>query len=994
MTYRFILYLTLFVVLIISPLTAQDSIFINEILASNTFSHLDPVSKNFIDCIELYNNSDFEVDLNGMYLTDKLDNPRKWQFTHPTILPAKGYLVIYATGNENGRTANFKLSKSGESLGLYSNSGKLIDSVTFPKQVTDHSYGRYPDGDASFYYFAEPSIGSTNKSDTTRQHTQLNPPWFSGGFGLWNQISSLSMLAQENETIHYTLDGSIPTSASEIYTEPIPVYKTTVVSARTFRPGYLPSKTTVTTCSNIDLTFDLPVISIATNPEYLFSDSIGITTGITVNDSIGADPPFDPDANFWRDWERPIHFTYFTEDGLLGFGCNAGIQVFGGAFGRQIPQKAFTIFFRDSYGESEISYPLFKSKDIENFSRFIIRASSNDYNRTFLRDAMMTTLVVDRMDIDYQAYQPALGFINGDFWGIYNIREKMNDYYPQSNYGVDKDNLDLLELNGEVAAGRADHYQNMIDYIRNNDISKNEIYNYIKTQMDVNEYNNYMIAQIYFRNHDWPMNNIKYWREQSSNGRWRWLLYDLDWGFGGESREGGAQYKTNTIEWLLEQEETNFLFKNLLKNQTFKNEFIQRFCSHLNTTFAEHRVLHIIDSLSFNLSQYMPMHIERWHVPPSMSKWDGELDTLRVFAEHRPEYIRNHLIETFDLKGMIPVEIHAHPPNSGNIKINSVQLIDNGYWGKMAKELTVTVVAKANPGYIFTGWDGTLVDYSDSLTFVLQDTTVLFAHFTSAQIPHVVINEIHYNPSKSLQGSDEDYEFIELYNAGNANADLSRYYFDRGLTCEFPNNTQLAAGKYIIVANNKRTYQNPNNTVFEFQAGKLANEGEAIVLCDSSGIVVDSVNYSDELPWPVTPDGDGPSLMLIDPFKLNSIANNWKASTQMGGTPGYDNSTTLISSNNTDPKQFQLYQNYPNPFNHETQICFDLAKASHVELIIFNSLGQQVITLAHCKYNAGSINLSWNGHDKYNNTLPSGLYFYKMITNTGFKNLKKMILLK
>jgi hypothetical protein len=882
----------LILILLVSMSSLQadefENIVINEFMASNTRTNLAPETRDFEDWIELYNYGDYPVHIGGCYLTDDIDKPFKWSIPEWIVIEPNQFVVFWADEQNFEMHTNFKLDAQGEEIALFHPDGRAIDWVTFDEQAPDISFGRYPDGGPDWYYIQNPTPGAANDSTRVANLIRVSEPIFSLPGGLYSQSQSVIISASSDSTVRYTTDGSIPIQNSQIYSTAIDVNATTVIRARTFAQDTLPSLV-ITNTYIINRTSTLPVISIATDPNYLYDEDEGIAAGTCFSAPPGTEPPFDMTANYWQNWERPVSFEYYEPDGKLGFKLDAGIRVFGGAFGRQICQKAFSIYARDKYGSSRINHRLFPSKSIDQFKRFIIRASSNDYNRTFFRDAMMNTLVMGRMDVDYQGYQPVIAFINRQFQGIYNIREKMNEYYPESNYGIDANNVDLLENIDEVNAGDNADYKTLVTFAWSHDLTVPANYDYVKSQIDIDEFMNYFIAELYFRNHDWLHRNTKYWRRQNPEGKWRWMLFDLDWGFGGEINEGPEQYTTNSLQWAFDTSGA-VLLERFLQNQDFKNEFVQRFASHLNITFNPDRVTQIIDKLKAGIEPEMPAHIAKWGWPRDMDEWDNEIEVLKEFAMFRPDFVREHLNMTLHLDGWVPLAVHIVNPELGTVKINSVDVPYTGFEGPYYRDIPIRLEAHPYPGGRFVGWEGLSHTSSDSISVWLSDFGEITAIFESSETPAVVINEIHYNPSGNLQGDDDNYEFIELLNQGSFEADISGFTFTKGIDFKFPAATTITPGEYIVIARNKMTYQGNGYQVFQFTDGALANEGEAISLYNDQAVLIDSVEFGDTAPWPALPDGNGPSLELIDPNRDNSLAGSWAASSQTGGTPGLPNS--------------------------------------------------------------------------------------------------------
>ncbi|NLZ93301.1 MAG: hypothetical protein GX922_04690, partial [Firmicutes bacterium] len=321
---------------------------------------------------------------------------------------------------------------------------------------------------------------------------------------------------------------------------------------------------------------------------------------------------------------------------------DAGIRI-GGQYSRAMPQKAFNIFARNQYGYNVMEYPFFPDKDLTTFKAITLRQSGQDGSMSRIRDCLMTSLL-NETTLDYQAYRPAVVYLNGEYWGHYNIRERINEYFLAYNHGINPHQIDLLQGNTTVRAGDAKHYVAMREFIATNDMSKTENYAYIQTQMDIQNFMDYWIAQIYFANTDSA--NIRFWRERSEHGKWRWIVYDTDWGFFNVDHNTLA-YVTNPAGTGVGRHLSTVLLVNLLKNQEFKAEFINRLAYHLNNTFAKDRVINRINELAAAIESEMPDHLKRWG--GSMSAWHSQVQKLRDFAEKRPAIVVKHIQQKFNL---------------------------------------------------------------------------------------------------------------------------------------------------------------------------------------------------------------------------------------------------------------------------------------------------------------------------------------------------------
>ncbi|MBN1559683.1 lamin tail domain-containing protein, partial [candidate division KSB1 bacterium] len=316
---------------------ANDTIVINEILASSHSLTLDPDYNQFVDWIEIYNSGTTAVDLQGSYLTDNHNQPKKWLVSREAIVPAKGYLLFWADGMDTGRHTNFKLSNAGEFVGLYAEGGAVIDSLSFGKQESDISYGRRIDNPTIMLFYEQPTPGGANSTaglPTSQQSgsVEVNTP---SGF----YANSIRVTMSAPGAIRYTTDGSTPTRTSREYASPLNFTSTTVLKARSFATNLLPGPTTTRTFF-IDENVTLPTFSLTTDPDFLWDDDDGIYVDENVNER--------------KLWERPAVIEFFEMDGQLAFADEAAIRLFGRS-AIYYPQKSLSVFL-----SNRLRYPLFK----------------------------------------------------------------------------------------------------------------------------------------------------------------------------------------------------------------------------------------------------------------------------------------------------------------------------------------------------------------------------------------------------------------------------------------------------------------------------------------------------------------------------------------------------------------------------------------------------------------------------------------------------------
>jgi hypothetical protein len=972
----------MFLALFLPTLVYTQGIVINEVMASNQKTIFDE-DETASDWIELYNNGSTSIDISGYGLSDDPMDLLKWRFDSTIIQPG-GYLLIFASDKDrHGATmhTNFKISASGESVLLSDSNGTIIDQADIPVSGTDISYGRTGDGMLP-WIFQLPTPGSQNtgkKIDGVADSVSVSLP---GGF--YSSQISITLSAGDSR-IFYTLDGSIPDSTDTEYTDSISIQKTTVLKAKSIKENYLPSRF-ITNTYFINESTDLPVISLSADPFDLFDPTYGMYEngpGWT-----SADPHYG--ANYWKDWERAAHIEFFEDNKSPGFSEECGIAIYG-AWSRAHPQKSFSVKFKEAYGASKIEYPLFPGFYVNTFKSFILRNSGNDFYYTHMRDAMMQMLVKD-LDIDYLEYRPATTFINGEYWGIYNIREKINEHYVANRYGVDPDSIDLLEDNMGVIHGDSLHYRQLINYISTNDMSTAAAYDYVNSMVDLDECILYFAAQAYYDNRDWPSNNIKYWRERSATGKWRWILFDLDFGFSLYSHgpwedhiafmfaTNGPSYPNPPWSTLLQRK--------LVQNPTIRNQFINQIADLLNTNFKSTRVVNTINTLANHIASEISKHRTRWGI-------GGEnLNKMTTFANDRPAYLRDHVRGYFSCGADGWITINA--TEGGSVKLNSLILksAEMPFTGTYFQGNAIHLKAIPAPGYKFDGWSGIATSQNDTLSLFIGRTSSITAAFSvdSGDTKGIVINEINYNSSDLFNAGD----WIELYNRSSQSIDIGGWVIsdsDPAHAFSFPTGTILGADQYLVLIEDSSlftaSFPAVKNIIGKMDFG-LSGGGELIKLMDEESQVIDSLVYDDQAPWPIEADGSGATLELADPVSDNTLGESWKASAGHG-TPGGKNSVTTSGveiKKAAIPEKFALSQNYPNPFNPATTISYSLPKSGYVTLRIYDLLGRVIAELVNEMKPAGNYHAIWNA-----SAITSGIYFYRLTSGT-FAETKKLVLMK
>lgn len=623
--------------------TGNREFTISEVAAVNTVSaHSDG---EYYDYVELYNSSGVKLNLGLYKLSDSKDAESFKQLPKRVLQPGE-YVTVYFGADEDyvsDYTGDIYvtngLNRYGETVYLMDILNTVVDAFTYGRLQDGFSCGRDIGSNGDTVYYTDMTPGAVNPASTVKN--SLPTPVFSQSSTYLEAGTQIEISADFGE-IHVTIDGSTPTKSSPIYTGPITVSRTAVIRAKNFAEGYMPSDTACATYLVGTRRHDLPVVFLTTDEENLYDYNTGIwAMGAGASDEF----PYEG-ANFWQNWERPVNFEYMTEDGVSQVGFDAGISVFG-QFSRANDQKSVEIKLKDKYGPSEVCYPFFEDSDVNVFSSFVLRNGGQDYNIAHIRDAYAATVIKGQMDIDIMDYQPVVCYVNGEYHGIYDLREKIDEDYVANHHGADPDKVDLIKANSDVKSGSFDNYEALLDFVSKYDLSQDIYYNKVCQYVDIDELINYWLCESFFTNTD--TGNIKFWRENTPGAKWRWIFFDVDWCL------FNSTYDYNIIDNYLDPEGhgvgqafSTTLFRNLYKNKNFRTRMLEIFSYHLKTTFTEERMLSILDELVKEIETEMPYYLERWDIG-SEEYWRSNVDTLKWVIQEKIKLFPQQMVEALDM---------------------------------------------------------------------------------------------------------------------------------------------------------------------------------------------------------------------------------------------------------------------------------------------------------------------------------------------------------
>ena len=584
---------------------------INEIMASAT--------EQAYDWVELYNGSGEVIDLSGYGLSDRPDKPRKWQFPQGTTIQPGQYLGIFMSGLQEGTlsgflNADFKLSSvGGYMLCLSDPDGRVLDAIYVGQQYGGISYGRVQ-GRSGCYHLETATPGADNTGACYSARTPQPTPSVYGGLYESGDSFTVTLSAPEGCSVYYTLDSTDPSPSAALYTGPIQISGTTILRTRAYHDGWMPSlidtQSYLYDVSNASGVF---VVSLVADPANLIGES-----GIM--------------SNYKMDWEREGHVEIFKADGenIISQGCGLSLH---GMDSRKLPIKSFNVIARSQYGESRLNYPIFSERDYESYQSILLRPSGEDYNMSFMRDTVLSSLMKDS-SLMYQKYEVAICYLNGEYYTLYYIRERINKHSICQFEGWEgmENELDIVRGNEQVQQGSNADFAALLDWTKNNDTSTDAAYEYLDSKIDIQNYIEYMSIEIFTGNTDTL--NVRRYRNPKADGKWHWALYDLDWAFFND---------TNSIKnWLTPggtgagKRTDNKLFIACMKNPTFREQFLVYFGQQMATNFCTENVISKIRERCELLQGVLPQFLERWNL-----SLNAGVKKIRNYAEERPNKLLN-----------------------------------------------------------------------------------------------------------------------------------------------------------------------------------------------------------------------------------------------------------------------------------------------------------------------------------------------------------------
>ncbi len=605
---------------------ARADIRISEVMASNGYYE----NGHAWDWVELYNDGDSTVDLSGWGFTDSKKDLYKFTFPDGSKLKAGEYLTIWCTGEENktpgkGKEfyADFKISASGEKLRLTDADENEIQKLELPQQYGCVSYG-LPSGGGDYGFFENPTRGKKNDAEAFARRAE--EPEIVTEAGFYEDSVTVKVSGEEGAELRYTTDGETPTKKSKLFpADGLTLKKTTPLRVKAFRDDAV-SSTTAAGTFFIDDAPQTAIVSLISDDKYLFSKKTGMLTKGT-----GSIP------NYAKEYEYPVHIEYFNKDGKQEI-SQTGTMTTSGHSALINAQKSIALYARKAWGSDRFAFNPFPTRDYESYKSLLLRSTNSDYSATRLRDIVASSLA-EGQGILYQDHVVIQVYINGRYWGHYNLREKINKYFVAAYEGVTEedaiDNIDILARTGTdefLQNGDNKDWLALCDFCKKNDLNDPENLARVERELDIDNMFTHAAYEIILGNIDFT--NVRIYRVPG--GKWKYLLFDVEacW----------RNLDPTPIEYYIKPLNAKIQgFRHeplnaLLKVPEMKAKFLNRVSELLATVFRWDNVEKHFDDVIAELKPILPRHIERWK-NMKMENWKVNIHATKYYARVRPKKI-------------------------------------------------------------------------------------------------------------------------------------------------------------------------------------------------------------------------------------------------------------------------------------------------------------------------------------------------------------------
>lgn len=1027
-------YKTIVVLSVLFSAELKAQLVINEVAPCNVQTGFDE-DGDASDWVEIYNSGSGTINLGIYYLSDNSALLTKWQFPAVNLNPGSFY-IVYLSGKNKitvNTHANFSVKKN-EFL-ILSNGASITDSIKIQGIPFNTSFNKSA---SEYRYYLNPTPLAANNSYST---WIISNPVITPSSGFYSSAVTVQINHWlSSAEIHYTLDGSEPTLSSPLYTGPftvdkssssnqlsaiptnpsftypvgsydsirannrgwLPPYdtvnKNVIVKAKAFYGGAIsaPASSSVYFIEPmLNNRYNAPVITLVTDTINLFNADKGI---YIYGNAVDGNYNEEGDA-----WEIPVKMHLFDEAGneIVNEWCGAHLH---GGGGRHSAIKSLKLFFRDNYGKDELEHYFFEKYIQNKHNNFLLRSPGHRPD-CISKDELAIDLT-GGLRIDKPQYKPVVLFLNNEYWGIHSFREAMDEEYLSHKYHLKEDEITILDAEGQLENGAANDtllYMNLENFISTSDMTLTSNFNVVKEQMDIDNYIDYYCSEIFLGNGDWPNNNIKFWRKNSvgvpsstlpygQDGRWRWIMYDLDGGFGGTCSGTFPTFNTMAQSVATGPLFSSYtkLFRGLLTNNNFKIQFINRMCDLLNSTYHYNHTSIVTDSTLTQYDNLMQEHVERWRYPsvatdlvtrsseiPSLTRWNTIKNELQFYLTKRPSYQRKHMFNYFSLIDSSTITINVNDTLAGNVRINTLLINSklhgiNGptypWNGIYFDSLPLTLEALPLPGFKFLYWQETGNTNAKQTVQLFGDSifTAVFGIDSSfSPSSFIDINEISSSNASWIKDEFNEYDdWLELYNATNDTVDLSGYYLsdDRTFLTKF--------------------------TIASSAQSKIAPHGFHLYWCDNQIIQGEkhcnfSLSSFGETVYLTHPDGN----TILDSLKFGTLPSDYSFGDIPNGSDemtSFNYPTPNQSNELTQLPETGLKMNlmvYPNPSNGRCVVYNGEKEKMDLSLVSLNGLLLRQYTVQP------------GNNEIHLNDLENGIYVFRFTLN-GNSTYNRIILCK
>lgn len=743
--------------MLFSLITYSQDVTINEVQAKNDRTYKVAWQSDYHNWIELKNNTTTEIDLSGWFLSDNPDKPNKWIFPENTRIKADAYLIVFMDGQSNNWDkqiyTDFDISIKGDTIVLSSDTGDEVHRVGYKNLLNDFSYGKLDDG--TFSYMSIPSPNSDNISNSAFSYLESELS-VSLPSGLYDTSQTVELSTTGNAKIYYTLDGSTPTLASTVYTSPINIDSSTILKAVEIesgkRFGFVQNRSYILGASH-----SLPIVLLSSDNAYYNSNNKEVIDG-------------------------RVEFCFIETDGTTVINQHANFTE-SGKTSKGVPQLNGKVKASKMYSSGKFKYKMFPDKELDEFDSFLLRNSSQDWTNTHLRDAFISKVLGqdDLINSPFEAYRPAVLYVNAQYQGIINIREDDDSDYIKNNYDLEKGEFERISNKAQDL-----EFSQL-------DLSKPENQENFEKLVNFNEHITMKLLRQFTGEYE-DAGGI--WEDLSGKTKYQYhyMMHDFD------ATLGWMGNKTEIVETpIVSKNQWGFFYEmledNIKNNKTYKEKALQIVAAQINHVYNKSRTLRILEEMKEELKDEIPAHaIKSYelakmkpgyyedHDKPftNITEWEKNMDDLKTNIQNRiDDDVFNRIKTTYNLDGTIEVSYSTSDITMGLVNVCNVKVLDESFTGIYFSNAPVYFTAKPKSGYRFVRWEGDYESTNKDIAPVFTANASIKAVFEKIEtLPNMpVVNEVQGKNDNTISDEAGEYDdWIEIYNPTDVDVDLAGYF--------------------------------------------------------------------------------------------------------------------------------------------------------------------------------------------------------------------------